>query len=259
MKKLAVVVMWMICCGAGADWFEHEVQGVKLHQMTRKHFNLTYCGKRAYTGRRYLAPMPTCNDVQTSHVQRLEPLEITFWARMVVNRAFKAVNCRGVKVTTKTFENFFGEKKESRDHVWVSADKETCEEILSGKKARAIEQTFAGATQYGEIRTIYTYLKTKTTESVIHKVTNTTGELDLNLGKIYGPDGENHQCNYNEGRCDLKKGGWLMWNIEKEIEKDEGCPFKPRYSETCVAGATKDAENVYLVVTCPQTKIKLGT
>ena len=65
-----MVVMLMICCSARADWHKHEVKakGIKLHQMTKKQFNLTYCAKRAYTRLRYLTPMPTCNDEQVTQV-----------------------------------------------------------------------------------------------------------------------------------------------------------------------------------------------
>ena len=79
----------------------------------------------------------------------------------------------------------------------------------------------------------------------------------MNLGRIYGPDGSGHNCDYSEGVCNLAKGGLLMWVIQESIKSDERCPYSPRYSETCVASSTKDEENKYLVITCPETKIKL--
>ena len=54
-----------------------------------------------------------------------------------------------------------------------------------------------------------------------------------------------------------------MWVIQESIKQvlsvksDERWPYSPRYSETCVASSTKDEENKYLVITCPETKIKL--
>ena len=86
--------MVAVCCKVEADWHEDEIMGLNLFEMNEKRFNLTYCGPRADTGRRYLSPMPTCYDVQKTQVQRSEPIKVTFWSQKVNNITFNAISCR---------------------------------------------------------------------------------------------------------------------------------------------------------------------
>ena len=53
MCLLRVLVMVAVCCKVEADWHEDEIMGLNLFEMNEKRFNLTYCGPRADTGRRY--------------------------------------------------------------------------------------------------------------------------------------------------------------------------------------------------------------
>ena len=224
----AIITMWWIALGTKAAWHQTEVRGLDLFELSEKSFSLEYCGERSHSSTSYLAPQPTCNDIVPE--DRKVALIVTFWRRMITAKPFQAMICRAAKVTTKTWVNFFSERKVEQSRKWIAADLGICRDIIEGKRNPAEDQQFPGAVQYGQIKTKYTYLKNREIDSKVNVIMNTTARLDENLGSIFGLDDKRHNCQYKDGYCNLGVGGILIWSPEKAIIEEQECPFLAKFT-----------------------------
>ena len=228
------------------------MKNVNLFRMDKKDFTFYYCGPNAQGTTTFIDPPPTCEVKKDK--ERRAPILLSQYSQIVKPILVPAKLCRVMKLTTKTWVNFIGDKSSTEYKKWIEVDPELCNEAMSGKlESKQKESLLPEGEQYFKHTPVYKWLQHVETSTTLYFILNTTLLIDVATNYIATPDKIRHNCHYKMGRCDIGSGGYIRWKITEEISGEVDCPYKLRAQEKCIAKIVLDHQTKFLSIICSES------
>ena len=233
------------------------IEGLNIYEMGEKEWSLKDCMPKTKMTSRQIPSKPDCSAIPKASTQR-EPLVITFWKPVLTLKQVEAELCREVTVTTETYVTIWNQKKIQKTRVELSIpDPKQCARVRSGDIPQEPSSIPHCDEQYFKVTPLYSYFSHTTHTDKVYCLSKTEINVDIDVGLIMAPDGQRHQCKYDDGYCTMKEAGTLYWPVQKSITKLEHCPYIVHSHEVCTGNRGAEGGRSFLAVSCPSSKTRL--